>query len=271
MTSIGTEVVSDAILYSTDGAARIVTLNRPDAMNSFDDDMHEAFLDVLRRINNDRDARAVVLTGAGRAFSAGGDIDTFEVYANDLHARRRILRLGRQLFDELVNVHVPVIAAVNGPAVGLGCTVVSACDLVFMSERSYLADPHVTVALVAGDGGAVTWPLNTGLLRAKEYLLTGDRVSPEDAVQIGMATRVVSADELMSTAVEFAQRLASLPWQAVQDTKYVLNQHLRQASTAGLGFGLAAESQSHDTAEYRAVPEQFRARAAARQSKRDNG
>jgi enoyl-CoA hydratase len=255
---------SDAVLLSSDDGVRIVTLNRPDAMNAFGDDMHEGFVDVLRRISADRDARAVVLTGAGRAFSAGGDIDTFELYANDLQARRHILRLGRQLFDDLINVHVPVVAAVNGPAVGLGCTVVSACDAVFMSTQSYLADPHVSVALVAGDGGAVTWPLNAGLLRAKQYLLTGDRIAPEEAVQIGMATRVVAHESVMDEAVAFAHRVAAMPWQAVQDTKHVLNQHLRQAAANGLGLGFAAESQSHDTAEYRAVPEQFRARAAAR-------
>lgn len=249
-----------SVLVEDDGAVRIVTLNRPDSMNAFSDDMHEGLIDALRDIGRDDDARAIVLTGAGRAFSAGGDIDSFEVYANDFAARRAILRLGRQLFEDLVNVHVPVVAAVNGPAVGLGCTLVSACDMVFMSEKSYLADPHVTVALVAGDGGAVTWPLNAGLLRAKEYLLTGDRVSPDVAVEIGMANRVVAPERLLTEATAFAHRLAALPRQAVQDTKVVLNQHVRQASVNALGIGFAAESQSHDTAEYRAVPARFKQR-----------
>jgi enoyl-CoA hydratase len=248
------------VLVENDGYVRIVTLNRPDSMNAFSDEMHDGLIDALRDIGRDGDARAIVLTGAGRAFSAGGDIDQFELYANDFAARRAILRVGRQLFDDLVNVHLPVVAAVNGPAVGLGCTLVSACDMVFMSEKSYLADPHVTVALVAGDGGAVTWPLNAGLLRAKEYLLTGDRMSPHIAVEIGMANRVVAPDVLMREATAYAHRLAALPWQAVQDTKLVLNQHLRQASVNALGIGFAAESQSHDTAEYRAVPECFRQR-----------
>lgn len=262
---------SDAVLISAEGGVRIITLNRPETLNAFSGDMHEALVDALRRVGNDRDARAIVLTGAGNAFSAGGDIDTFELYGNDIHARRHILRLGRQLFEDLVNVHVPVIAAVNGPAVGLGATLVSACDVVFMSKASFLADPHVTVALVAGDGGQVTWPLNAGLLRAKEYLLTGDRVLPEVAVQIGMANRVVSPDELMPQALAFAERLAALPWQAVQDTKFVLNQHVRQAAIGAHGVGVAAESQSHDTAEYRAVPENFRARQRSRATRAANG
>ncbi|BBZ14927.1 enoyl-CoA hydratase/isomerase family protein [Mycobacterium branderi] len=249
----------ETVLIEEDGPVRIVTLNRPDTMNAFDDDMHHALVGALRDVGRDRTARAIVLTGAGRAFSAGGDIEQFELLADDLEVRRATLRIGRQLFEDLINVHLPVVVAVNGPAVGLGCTLVSACDMVFMSEKSYLSDPHVTVALVAGDGGQVTWPLNTGLLRAKEYLLTGDRVPPHVAVEIGMANRVVTPGSLMPESVAFAQRLAALPWQAVQDTKFVLNQHLRQSAVTALGFGFAAESQSHDTAEYRAVPATFRA------------
>jgi enoyl-CoA hydratase len=251
---------SNTVLVENDGPVRVLTLNRPDSMNAFNDDMHHDLIDVLRHVGRDRGARAIVLTGAGRAFSAGGDLDRFEILAEDLELRRQTLRVGRQLFEDLINVHLPVVAAVNGPAVGLGCTLVSACDMVFMSEKSYLADPHVTVALVAGDGGQVAWPLNTGLLRAKEYLLTGDRVPPEVAVEIGMANRVVAPESLMADAIAFAHRLAALPWQAVQDTKFVLNQHLRQAAVSSLGFGFAAESQSHDTAEYRAVPQKFRSR-----------
>jgi enoyl-CoA hydratase len=252
--------MNDAVIVEKDGPVRILTLNRPDSMNAFDDDLHHGFPAALRALSDDRDARAVVLTGAGRAFSAGGNIDEFEVFSADLEARRRSLRIGRQLFDDLLNVHLPVVAAVNGPAVGLGCTIVTACDYVLMSDKAFLADPHVQVALVAGDGGAVTWPLHIGLLRAKPYLLTGDRVPAEVAVQLGLATRVVPHDELMTEALAVAHKIAALPPQAVQDTKMVLNQHLRQSAVSVLGYGLAAESQSHDTAEYRAVPEQFRAR-----------
>jgi enoyl-CoA hydratase len=252
--------MNDAVTIKADGAVRILTLNRPDTLNAFDDDLHVGFPAALRTVELDREARVIVLTGAGRAFSAGGNIEDFETFANDLELRRASLRTGRQLFEDLVNVHLPVIAAVNGPAVGLGCTIASACDFVLVSDRAFLADPHVQVALVAGDGGAVTFPLSVGLLRAKQYLLTGDRITPEVAVELGLATRVVPADSLMAEAMALAHKIAALPPQAVQDTKAVLNQHLRLAAVATLGFGLAAESQSHDTPEYRAVPETFRAR-----------
>src|SRR5262245_38721722 len=122
---------SEAVLVEEDGAVRIVTLNRPAAMNAFDDDMHDSLVRALREVGRDRNARAIVLTGAGRGFSAGGEIDRFGLLADDLQVRRETRRVGRQLFEDLINVHLPVVAAVNGPAVGLGCTLVSACDMVF--------------------------------------------------------------------------------------------------------------------------------------------
>jgi enoyl-CoA hydratase len=252
--------MSDAVLIEEDGPVRILTMNRPEALNAFDGELHHALPDALHEVSDDPKVRAVVLTGAGRAFSAGGNIDNFTAFANDLELRRATLRLGRRLFEELINVHLPVIAAVNGPAVGLGCTIATACDAVIMSEQTFMADPHVTVALVAGDGGAVTWPLNIGLLRAKPYLLTGDRMPAEVAVSLGLATRAVPPEQVLPEATAMAHRIAALPPQAVQDTKSVLNQHLRQAAVTVLGYGLAAESQSHDTPEYRAVPEKMRAR-----------
>jgi enoyl-CoA hydratase/carnithine racemase len=254
----------DAVLVRSDGPVRILTLNRPDTLNAFDDELHREFPRALAELSHDREAHAVVLTGAGRAFSAGGDLATFERHANDLELRRHTLRMGRRLFDELINLHLPVVAAVNGPAVGLGATVVTACDMVFIADQTFLADPHVTVALVAGDGGAATWPLHVSLLRAKEYLLTGDRMPAATAVEFGLANRAVPAASLMDEALAFAHRLAALPPQAVQDTKAVLNQWVRQAAVSVLGYGLAAESQSHDTAEFRAIPGSLRPRSNTR-------
>ena len=248
------------IRVATDGPVRIVTLDNPDQMNAFSDELHDEFAELWARIAADGDARAVVLTGAGRAFSAGGSIDEFEYYRTDFGARRKTLRNARRLVDDMLNLHLPVVAAVNGPAVGLGCTLATLCDIVFIDESTFLADPHVTVALVAGDGGAVTWPFMTSMLRVKQYLLTGDRVPAAVAVELGLANFAVAREALLPEATAFAQRLAALPPQAVQDTKLVLNQVLRQAAINVLGYGLAAESQSHDTDEYRAVPEQFRAR-----------
>ena len=255
---------SPVIRVESDGPLRIVTLNRPEAMNAFDREMQAEFPRVLTDLSRDVDARAVVLTGAGRAFSAGGDIASFPKNQADLYHRRAGLREGRRLFDELINLHLPVVAAVNGAAVGLGCTVATACNIVFMAETAFFADPHVTVALVAGDGGAITWPALTSLLKAKQYLLTGDRMPAGEALAIGMANFVVPPTELMDAATAFAGRLAALPPQAVQDTKLVLNQVLRERAAGTLPFGLAAESQSSDTAEYAEAPMRFAERRAKR-------
>jgi len=236
-----------------DGPVRVVTLNHPDELNAFSEDLHAQFVELWAHVDRDEEARAVVLTGAGKAFSAGGSYDDFERRRVDLAARRRSLRLAQQLVDAMLNVAVPVVAAVNGPAVGLGCTITTLCDIVFMAETAFLADTHVSVALVAGDGGAVTWPAMTSLLRAKQYLLTGDRLSAAEAVSLGLANFAVPADELLADATAYAHRLAAQPRQAVQETKALLNQHLKANAVRALAQGLAAESQSHDTPEYKAI------------------
>ena len=248
------------ITVRADGPVRVVTLDQPDTLNAFSEDLHAQFVALWGHIEDDDDCRAVVLTGAGRAFSAGGSYEDFEHRRVDLAVRRRSLRLARRLADEMLNVAVPVVAAVNGPAVGLGCTVTTLCDIVFMAEGAFLADTHVSVALVAGDGGAVTWPAMTSLLKAKQYLLTGDRIPSAEAVALGLANFVVPAGQLLEEALAFAHRLAAQPPQAVQETKALLNQHLRANAVRALGYGLAAESQSHDLPEYEAVGEQLKPR-----------
>lgn len=241
-----------------DGAVRILTLNQPDSLNAFTEELHEQFVDVWADVDADEDCRAVVLTGAGRTFSAGGSYEDFEGRRVDQARRRRSLRLARRLADEMIEVAVPVVAAVNGPAVGLGCTVATLCDIVFMADDAWMADTHVSVALVAGDGGAVTWPAHTSLLRAKQYLLTGDRLGAQEAVALGLANFAVPGEQLLEEALAFAHRLAAQPPQAVQETKAVLNQHLRANAVRALGYGLATESQSHDTAEYAEWSERLR-------------
>ena len=238
-----------------DGDVRVVTLDEPEALNAISEDLHAQFVRLWDHVAEDEGCRAVVLTGAGRAFSAGGSYEDFEHRRTDLAVRRRSLRLARKLVNEMLDVAVPVVAAVNGPAVGLGCTVATLCDIVFMADTAFLADPHVSVALVAGDGGAVTWPAMTSLLRAKQYLLTGDRIPAAVAVELGLANFVVPADSLLDEALAFARRLAAQPPQAVRETKAILNQHLRANAVRSLGYGLAAESSSHDQPEYAAVGE----------------
>ncbi len=248
---------SDLLRYEHDGPVRIVTLNDPAKLNPMTDELHEAFADIWVEILRDTEARAVVLTGAGRAFSAGGDIPGFVRKVGDAAERRRSMRGARLLVDHILGCHLPVIAAVNGPAVGLGCSIAVSCDVVLIADNAYMADTHVNVGLVAGDGGVVTWPFMMSILKAKEYLFTGDRISPEDAVLMGLANRVVPADSLMKEALAFAHRLAGQPPQALQETKRSINIHLQQAALSVLPYALATETESFTTPEVKARAEEF--------------
>jgi enoyl-CoA hydratase/carnithine racemase len=132
---------SERLIVESHDDVLLVRLNRPDAMNAFDDELHAEFPRLLQRIEADGHIRAVVLTGNGRAFSAGGSFDEFERFRLDFAARRKAMRQARRLVDEMVALHVPVIAAVNGPAVGLGATLMSLCDIVFIADNAFIADP----------------------------------------------------------------------------------------------------------------------------------
>jgi enoyl-CoA hydratase/carnithine racemase len=144
-----------------------------------------------------------------------------------------------------------VVAAVNGPAVGLGCSLVALSDVVYLAETAFLADPHVQVGLVAGDGGPLTWPLQTSLLVAKEYALTGARIPAERAVALGLANHVVA--DPVGAAVACAERIAGLPRQAVESTKRLLNLHLERAVLATLDYATTAEERSFDTEDFHAA------------------
>lgn len=249
----------DTLTVEADGPVRIVTINRPEHKNALDDPTHDAFVDIWHQIALDPDARAVVLTGAGKTFSAGGDIKGFPRLV-DLHLRRKVLMGARRLVHEMVEFHLPIIAAVNGPAIGLGCSIAHLCDVVLIADDAFMADTHVSIGLVAGDGGAMTWPLMTSILKAKEYLLTGDVIPAELCVELGLANRVVPKEQVLKESVELAHRIAAQPFQSVQDTKRAINIHLRNAVSAVMNFAFMAESESFATPELLEKVEQFKSR-----------
>jgi enoyl-CoA hydratase len=241
---------TDAVLVEADGPVRIVTLNRPDTLNATDAELHRAITEVWQELARDTDARAVVLTGAGKAFSAGGDFGLLQNMVDDVDVRSATIDEGKVLVRSMLALEIPVVGAVNGPAVGLGCTLVSLCDIVLIAESAHLADPHVALGLVAADGGAIAWPFLIGLLRAKEHLLLGTRISAQEAVEAGLATRISA--EPLTEAVELAHRIAKLPPQAVVETKRLLNAGLRAAVATLLDDAMDAEWRSFDTPELQA-------------------
>ena len=244
--------VNDDIVVEADGPIRIIRLNRPEQLNATNHSLHSGLADLFPQIDADLDARAVVLTGNGRAFSAGGDFTYLDELTQDPDLRRQTLVDGKKIVTGMVACRVPVVAAVNGPAVGLGCSLVALSDIVYMAESAYLADPHVMLGLVAADGGPVTWPLMTSLQLAKEYALTGDRIPAERAAAMGLANHVCADDEVLDQAVAAAHKIARLPRKAVEDTKRILNLHLERAVLATLDFALTAEDRSFTSPELRA-------------------
>jgi enoyl-CoA hydratase/carnithine racemase len=243
----------DELQVEVDGPIRIIRLNRPADLNATNHVLHHALAQVFWQLDADLDARAAVITGNGRAFSAGGDFDYLEELTKDPDLRRETMVDARQIVTGMVSCRVPVVAAVNGPAVGLGCSLVALSDIVFMAESAHLADPHVLVGLVASDGGPVTWPLLTSLQLAKEYALTGDRIPARRAAEIGLVNHVCPDDEVLDRALECARKIAALPRQATQDTLRILNTHLERAVLATLDFALAAEDRSFTSPELRAT------------------
>jgi len=251
----------EPLLVESDGPVRIVRLNRPDALNAADPALHRRIAQVWPELAADDDCAAVVLTGNGRAFSAGGDMDVLVRMNEDTDFRHRTIAEARQIVERLIAFPIPVIAAVNGPAVGLGCSLVGLCDIVLIEQSAYLADPHVSVGLVAADGGALTWPSFTSLLRAKEYLFTGDRIPAALAVELGLANRVVPDGTSVDAAVELAKRIAKQPRQALRDTKRALNKHLERAVLDVVDFAFAAETISSASPEHRQLIDRFRHKA----------
>ncbi|MFE9321059.1 enoyl-CoA hydratase/isomerase family protein [Nocardia sp. NPDC052278] len=233
-----------------EGPVRIITLNRPDALNAVNDPLHAGLARLWPRLSADSGARVAVLTGAGRAFSAGGDFTYLEELSRDSALRAKTIADGRDIVLGMARCRIPVIAAVNGPAVGLGCSLVALSDMVYIAETAYLADPHVQVGLVAADGGPLTWPLHTSMLLAKEYAITGARIPAARAREMGLANHVV--EDPVAEALACAQRMLELPQQAVESTKRVLNLQLEHAVLATLDYALAAEDLTFQSEDFRA-------------------
>lgn len=235
-----------------EGGLRIITLNRPEELNPSSTEMLLAFPRLFLALAQDPEARVAILTGAGRAFSAGGDFKHFVKTLDDADFARAVQENSRRTIHGFIDVPIPMIAAVNGPAVGWGATLATLCDIVLMSDKSFIAEPHVNIGLIVGDGIAVAWPLYMSLLRAKELIFTGERITPQQAVEFGLANRVVAHDDLMAEARALAAKLIAQPRQALRETKKLMNLHLHQSATrildAHIGRQLAATlSEEHHT------------------------
>ena len=228
----------------------VVTIDHPGSeLNAVDHVLHAELARLFRLLRRERSARAVVLTGAGRAFCAGGDFAWFEELRT-VEALDALRRDARQMIWDLLDVELPIVCGVNGHAMGLGASIALLCDVIVMAGEARIGDPHVKVGLVAGDGGTVIWPAVLGPARAKQHLLLGDPLTAADAERLGLVNQVVPAAEVGGGALALARRLAAQPPLAVRYTKLAVNQQLRAALLASFDTATALELSTFHSADH---------------------
>jgi enoyl-CoA hydratase len=224
-----------------DGQVLKITIDHPSSeLNAVDDLLHGEFTRLFRDLKQLDGARAVLLTGSKRAFSAGGDFawfPTLQEAGNLEHLRRD----AKQMIWDLLDVAVPIVCALNGPAAGLGASIALLCDIIFMAEKAVVLDPHVRVGIVAGDGGTTIWPMAVGPALAKQYLLTGDPLTAVEAHRLGLVNFVTSADALQADALAFTRRLAAGAPLAVQYTKQAVNKLIKDNLNIAFDVATALE------------------------------
>ncbi len=247
---------------ASEGDVTVVTIDRP-PLNAIDAVLHADLCRLATWLRDDPPGRAVVLTGAGDHFSAGGDFAWFSDL-DDPAAVEELRRSGKQLIWDFLDVEIPVVAAVNGPAMGLAATLVLLCDAIFMATDATIGDPHVRVGIVAGDGGTAIWPLAVGPALAKRFLLTGDPLGAEEAHRIGLVTHVVPADRVREEAVAFAGRLAAGAPLAVRYTKLAVNKWVKEALNVAFDVATAYEVVTLRSADHREALAAWRERRPPR-------
>jgi len=243
--------VFETILLARAGRLLTITLNQPDSMNTINLAMHEELAEVFVFAAQDEHSDVVVFTGAGKAFSAGGNLDHMWNNATNPHLFDSEVRLAKRIVFAMLDLDKPLICRMNGHAVGLGATLALLCDVVFASDKAKIGDPHVGLGLVAGDGGAVIWPQLVGLPRAKEYLLTGELLSALQAAEIGLVNHALPPEELDAAVDAFCQKLLDGSANAIRWTKVLLNLELKRVANAVMDAGIAYEAITVRSADHR--------------------
>jgi enoyl-CoA hydratase len=214
----------ETLSLSLDGPVARLTLNRPDHGNAFDADMHREFPQALAQVEAAGDVRVLLLCGAGKSFSAGGDFSYIRQLRSDKALRDASFGEGMEIFERMAGLRVPVVTAVHGHAMGVGATLVALSDIAVAWKDAKIGDPHVSVGLVAGDGGVIGWSSAIGFNRAKRYLLTGEPLTGAKAYELGLVTDLAETPEgAMAQAEALAARIAGLSPVAVQGTKRAFN------------------------------------------------
>ncbi len=242
------------VLYQVEGPIAWILLNRPEVKNTFSEEMITLWRECLERARTDEQVRVVVVTGKGEAFCSGGDIRDMAGGKLRLWEMKRFLWEGvHRIALALEDLDKPVIAAINGAAMGAGLDMAMMCDLRICSERAKLSESYILLGLVPGDGGAYLLPKLVGLGKALELLLTGDVISPEEALRIGLVNQVVPHDRLMEEAKKLAEKIASRPPLAVRMMKRAVYQAQSSTLRSHLDYissqlALLSETRDHQEA-----------------------
>ncbi len=244
---------TEQIDVTYEGDVGVVTINRPERLNAIAPETSDQLRETLLKLDDDEDSRVAILTGAGRGFCAGGDVKSMTERHKPGVAPKKVYSQGRHLMNAFMSVEKPIIAMVNGPAAGLGATLALYCDMVVIADEATIGDRHVNVGLVAGDGGAVMWPLLVGPHRAKEMMITGRMLSGREAADMGLVNRSVPLEQLRKETLDLAREIAALPPYAVRATKTSVNRYVAWMNNLVLEPSLAWEkismmSQDHQEA-----------------------
>jgi enoyl-CoA hydratase len=237
-----------------------VTLSRPESLNAINPQMHRELERIWVDLAEDTEVNAILLTGAGKAFCAGGDVKGMASRSGGEEGKRRAMVTpagGRRLVQNMLDVEQPIIGAINGDAVGLGATIALFCDVIVASEKARFADTHVRVGIVAGDGGGVIWPLLIGPARAKEFLMRGHFINGAEAVKIGLVNYAVPPEEVLPKAKELAQELAEGPTWAIRWSKLAVNKWLKDQVNLIMDASLAYEMLTFNTEDHREAARAF--------------
>jgi enoyl-CoA hydratase len=246
------------LLFRRDGRVLHVAFNRPEQMNAFGDIMGPEVERFFGEVVHDDATAVIVLTGAGKAFSSGGDIDGMQRMIDEPASFQRVSARSHRLVFSMLDCPKPVIAKINGAATGLGASIALLCDLTYAAEHAKIGDPHVKVGLVAADGGALLWPQLVGFARAKEFLLTGNLLTAPQAERIGLINHSLPAAELDAAVDAMAQKLANGAGMAIQGTKVSINLALKQLALAVMPAAIALEDLSATSQDHAEAVRAFR-------------
>lgn len=247
----------ETLKITRNGKILTVAFNRPELRNATNPRMHQELLRVWPEIGQDPDVNVVILTGEGKAFSAGGDIRQMQRNLDDRYRWNESMLEAKRILFNMVDCDRPVIARINGAAVGLGSTVALMCDITIATETAKICDPHVNVGLTCGDGGSILWPMLAGHARSRLLLLTGETLTGRQAADIGLITEAVPADKLDARVDEIAQKIANGATTAIRTTKRALVMSLRAQLEAQIDAHLGLETMSYLSDDHRAAVEAF--------------